>query len=179
MSRVRKSSSAEWPFEGYKVSFYAGGIEHTTATLDRGVIFEHSHHALYNSSDGYWRLRPGPTFSSQQAPISFRLNHVAPAEDPASMSVVLESRASASAIRQDVWVYNFSTATWTLIESTSGLPTAGPDRYAVIPVPNPVQYVGPQREIRVRVEYKAEGPLFGYPWTASIDRELVRYTRDE
>ncbi|MGI8922861.1 MAG: hypothetical protein ACR2HJ_02275 [Fimbriimonadales bacterium] len=167
-------------FSSYTVAFYNGGIEHTAATLNRGVTTEHSHYALHNSSDGYWRIRPGAVFSNQQAPISFTLNHLAPAENPASMSVVVESRATSAAIRQNVSVYNFSTASWTLIESVSGLPTGGsPDRYATISVPNPVQHVGPQREIRVKVEYKADGPIFSYPWTVSIDRELVNYTRVE
>ncbi|MBA3727006.1 MAG: hypothetical protein H0W86_11295 [Armatimonadetes bacterium] len=160
----------EWPSSGYTVEFYAGGIEHAAATLNRGTTTENSHYALHNSSDGYWRIRPGAVFSNQQAP----------AENPASMSVVIESRATSAAIRQNVSVYNFSTATWTLIESVSGLPTGGaPDRYATISVPNPVQHVGSQREIKVKVEYRADGPIFAYPWTVSIDRELVKYTRAE
>jgi len=47
---------------GYTVAFYAGGIEHTAATLNRGITTEHSHFALHNSSDGYWRIRPGAVF---------------------------------------------------------------------------------------------------------------------
>ncbi len=161
-----------------RVIRYRIGIDHDSAQLVRGRTTENSHWAIMHSSDGYWSIAPGPVFTNQQNPISMIVKHTAPPENPTEMGVTLESRGSVNGVKQSVQVYNFSTSTWTSLESNVVLPFGGAaDRYAILPVPNPVNHIGPGREIRLRVEYRNDSPVFVWPWTARIDREMIRYVK--
>ncbi|MDQ2987387.1 MAG: hypothetical protein M3R13_11845 [Armatimonadota bacterium] len=161
-----------------RITRYRNGIDHDSAELVRGRTTEHSRFAMMHSSDGYWSIAPGPVFTQQQNPVSMIVKHTAPPENPTEMGVILESRGSAGGVKQSVAVYNFSSSTWTSLESNVVLPFGGsPDRYAILPVPNPVSHIGPGREIRLRVEYRNDSPVFVWPWNARIDREMIRYVK--
>lgn len=165
-------------FETLRITRYRNGIDHDSAQLVRGRTTENSHRALMHSGDGYWSIAPGPVLANQQAPISMILKHTAPPENPTEMGVILESRGSVNGVKQSVQVYNFSTSTWTSLESNVVLPFGGAaDRYAILPVPNPVNHIGRGREIRLRVEYRNDSPVLVWPWTARLDREMIRYVK--
>ena len=170
--------TAEGGGNSLRIRRYRNGIDHDSAQLVRGRTTENSHWAIMQSSDGYWSIAPGPVFTNQQNPISMIVKHTAPPENPTEMGVILESRGSVNGVKQSVGVYNFSNSTWTSLESNVVLPFGGgADRYAILPVPNPVNHIGPGREIRLRVEYRNDSPVFVWPWTARIDREMIRYVK--
>lgn len=166
------------PTDPVRLTRYHNGVDHDSADLIRGRTTEHSRLAMMHSGDGYWSIAPGPVLSNQQAPVSIVVKHTAPTVNPAQMGVILESRANVSGVKQSVEVYNFSTSTWTGLESNVVLPAGGsPDRYVIVPIPSPANFIGPGREIRLRLEYRVDTPVLVWPWTARIDREMIRYVK--
>ena len=163
---------------GFGIYKWRHGLEPTSATIIRGVQYENSWMALFTSSDGYWGMRPGITFTTSQAPISIELSHTAPEEDPVSMEFIVESRATSGSVAQSVYLYNHFTGLWDLLESNQVLPFgASTDRYATLQIVSPLEYIGPNREVLARFEYRLTGPTFAYPWAVRLDREMIRYMR--
>jgi hypothetical protein len=167
--------------DGYVVRRYRAGVDHYQATLTRGIPVQHSHYALMHSGDGYWRLGPGVTLSTAHAPVSIMLDYLAPPESPSQMAFIIESRGSASAIRQTVEAFDVQAGAWVVIEGATQLPSGGSaDRYKVLGIDDPENFIDPTtRRVRVRIEYRAVGPVLSFPWQASIDRTMLRYIKEE
>jgi hypothetical protein len=143
-------------------------VNATSMNLVRGQIVGGGLSELHTSNDQYLQLRPGVTFSSSQRPIVLDLETTTPNSSPAGMQIVIESRASGNNIRQWVELYNFVTNQWVEVDSRVA-PTT--DVRIAIPVTNQAQFIeAGTRRMTARISYKAEGPVFAYPWTIRIDQ---------
>jgi hypothetical protein len=153
-------------------------IEHNAAAVAPGATIAGSDANLFASDDVRWEIRPGVVLVSTQDPVGVILSGTAPGTAPSALTVTVETSASTGAanIRQIVEARNFTSGTWTNLETFSPLPSgAAPDRSVTLNVPL-ANHIGPGNEVRIRLLAKANGPVLVYPWRYRIDRQYWTYT---
>lgn len=145
-------------------------VSPTSFTVQPGVIQSGGLPQLLQADDQLLVTRPGITFSTSQRPIVVATEGTAPVGTFTAMQVVVESRSTSASVRQWIDLYNFATSQWDQLETRM---TSVLDHRSVLSVTTPGQYIEPvTRKIRTRISYKAEGPVFVYPWRASIDQAI-------
>ena len=117
-------------------------------------------------------LRPGPTFSTALAPVSVDFSGTAPSASEEHMAIVLEAHGSSATISQKLFLFDFVSNDFELV---SHAPVKIADERLRFEIWDEAsRFINPStREVRARVEYKANGPVIAYPWEARID--LVRW----
>ena len=141
-----------------------------TLNIERGILMAGNVNDLLFSDDSRLQLRPGPVFSTAQNPISMVLEGTSPLANPASMTFRYEGQATATAIQRTVEAYNFSTGQWVVVNT--GASTTD-DSATAINIANAGAFVEDgTNKVRVRLGFKATGPVFSYPWTARVDRAV-------
>ena len=141
-----------------------------TLDIERGVVMTGNVNDLLFSDDSRLQMRPGPVFSSTDAPVRLLLEATSHTATPSSMTFRYEGQASATAIQRRVEAYNFSTAQWMSVNT--GASTTS-DESVAVNIANPTQFVQPgTNKVRVRLSFIANGPVFAFPWTARIDRAV-------
>ncbi|MBA3725710.1 MAG: PPC domain-containing protein [Armatimonadetes bacterium] len=148
----------------------------TSYHMNRGRVLSGALPQVGNSDDTYMVMRPGPVFSNNQDPIEVVYETTGPSNTPTELTVVVESRSSTSVTRQIVEAFNYSTSTWTRLDTFNPIGSGGdPDTVRTLDVPDPAQYVGPGNVIKMRILYKTTGTIFVYPWTSSVDEASWRF----
>jgi hypothetical protein len=141
-----------------------------TLNIERGILMAGNVNDLLFSDDSRLQLRPGPVFSTAQNPVSMILEGTSPLANPASMTFRFEGQATATAIQRTVEAYNFSTGQWVVVNT--GASTTD-DSATAINISNAGAFVEDgTNKVRVRLGFKATGPIFSYPWTARVDRAV-------
>ncbi|MBA3725498.1 MAG: SBBP repeat-containing protein [Armatimonadetes bacterium] len=141
-------------------------------SLFRGLLISGHRNSLIQSDNDRLVMRPGVVFSSQEPPIQLIVNATAPNATPSRLEFSVEAHCSVPNIAQRIALYNFDTQAYETL-NTSTLTTS--DSTVVVVVSgNPGRFVGPNLELRSRVAYKAQGPVFVYPWFARVDQ--VKWT---
>lgn len=111
---------------------------------------------------------PGAVFSTAQAPIEIVLNSRVQWHTPGTLTFELESLSSAANIQQTVELYNYETATWTLVDTRGLSPTEAQVSVTIGSLPD--QYIQDGTSIvRARLMARQSGPIFAYPWQYRID----------
>jgi hypothetical protein len=123
------------------------------------------------ADDQYLQLRPGIVFTSSQKPIAVEFAGTLPTQLPLALQFVIESRGTSASITQYIEAWNYNSSAW--VQVGQG-PTPTIDGRTTVQISNPAQFVDPNRNVKVRVSYKADGPVFTYPWTIRIDQVLWR-----
>jgi hypothetical protein len=123
------------------------------------------------ADDQYLQLRPGIVFTSSQKPIVVEFAGTLPTQLPLALQFVIESRGTSASITQYIEAWNYNSSAWVQVGQGS-TPTI--DGRTTVQISNPAQFVDPNRNVKVRVSYKADGPVFTYPWTIRIDQVLWR-----
>ncbi|MDQ2987096.1 MAG: hypothetical protein M3R13_10330 [Armatimonadota bacterium] len=119
--------------------------------------------------------KPGVVLVSSQEPIQLLVRARAHETGPASMTLRIESAASATAIRQTVALWNFQTGAYESIDARQ-LTTA--DNTITLSIPtNAARFVEPfgTREVRLLLGYKPSGPVLSFPWSAYVDNVLLTF----
>jgi hypothetical protein len=145
----------------------------TTATLGPGVAVGGTSGNLNAGDDVYYSLRPGVTLTTFQDPIGLVLSFNLPSPIASSMSTVIESRAQQGTIRQTVEAYNFSSPGYLQIDQRT---LATTDTSITTLISPPGSHIGPGNEVRIRVSYRATGPVLIYPWVIHLDEATLRIT---
>lgn len=146
----------------------------TTTTLGPGVVGGGSPFDIHFGNNSYYTLKPGVVLTSSQSPIVLKINFNVPDGSPTLLRSVIQSRAQFANTRQTIEVYNFSTNTYNVLNQQV-LPTIFPDT-VITSTLNPANHIGPGNEVRLKISYKAIGPMFGYPWRVFIDEATLRLT---
>jgi hypothetical protein len=128
------------------------------------------------SDNLYLVARPGVVLTSSQDPLAVTCEAYSVGNNPSMLRMLIESRSSAPNVRQIVECRNFSTSSWTLVDTTTIATGANPDTVITPNVPNPSQHFQNDLLMRVRVRYRAMGAILVYPWQVSIDEIAWRYT---
>src|SRR5947207_14411726 len=88
--------------------------------------------------------------------------------------LVVESRAQQVNIRQTIEVFNFSTGAYVQFNQLL-LPTTSPDTVTTSSLSPSENYIGTGNQVRLKVSYKAVGPILSYPWQVFIDEATLRF----
>ena len=141
-------------------------------TMVRGVVQSGGLPQLAFADNQRVLLRPGPTFSTAVAPISVDFSGTAPSTQEQHMAFVLEAHGSSATIWQKLFLFDFASNQF---EQVSHAPVKITDERLRFEVWDEAgRFINPvTREVRARIEYKANGPVIVYPWEARID--LVRW----
>lgn len=142
----------------------------TTFSVQPGIIVAGGLPQLLQADDQYLEMRPGVVFSTSQRPLVLTLNGTVSATSVNTMQVVIEARSTSPNIRQVIEAWNYSFSTW--VEVDSRMTTTTDSRTTVL-VPEPQQFMeAVSKNVRMRISYKAEGPVFSYPWTVRVDQAI-------
>lgn len=136
----------------------------------RGTAVSAGVFRLLESDDVRLQYRPGIVLATSAEPIQLVVRSRAHETGPASMTVRIESSASAANTNQTVALWNFQTAAYEQVDSR--LITTTDAMTQVTIRTNAARFVEPlgTREIRLRLGYKVTSPVLAYPWTARIDQ---------
>lgn len=111
---------------------------------------------------------PGIVFSTGQAPVEVVISGRVQWHTPAILHFDLETSGSAATLQQTVELYNFSTASWTLV-GTENLSTTE-TQFSITIGSLPQNYVeAGTGAVRARLRCRQTGPVFAYPWQYRID----------
>lgn len=136
-------------------------------TLLRGGLVSGNLNSLAFSDNDRLVLRPGPVFTSQQPPIEVAVDAVSPYGTATGIRFSVEAHCSSGNIGQIISLFNFQTQTYDVLSNAAPGTT---DTITVVSITKDCdRYLGPAQEVRATISYKAQGPVFVYPWQARID----------
>lgn len=115
-------------------------------------------------------LRPGITLSSSQPPIEFYIETKADSTTPLKLDLKVDSRASSSAIRQQVEFYNFVTNSYEVVNSRN-LSTSD-TTVTMTPTGNLNRFVKADKTVRARFRFTQTGPVLAFPWSIGVDQAV-------
>jgi len=141
-----------------------------TLNIERGLLMAGGVNDLLFSDDSRLQLRPAPVFSTGQNPVSLVLEGTSPQANPASMTFRYEGQATATAVQRTVEAFNFSTGQWVSVDT--GASTMTDSSIAINIASAPAFVEDGTNKVRVRIGFRANGPIFAYPWTARVDRAV-------
>ena len=150
-------------------------ITASTTTLSPGIVVSGTPADLNTSNDVYYTLRPGVVLSSSQSPIVLNASYTLPGGSASALGSVVESRAQQANIRQTIDAFNFSTSIYVQLNQQV-LPTTTPDTVVTSTLNPPANFIGAGNEVRLKISYKAVGPILSYPWQVFIDEATLRFT---
>lgn len=136
-------------------------------SLVRGISAGGGLQDLRASDDSYLFLRPHLVLFSGEDPIQALFTTTA-SSSFSSLSLHIESSANISNAQQKVFLYNFQTNTWDLIDTR---PVTLEDSLLELNITNnPSRYVNAStREMRIRIHFASTGLVLFFPWTARLD----------
>ena len=155
------------------ISTGAQTITANSTSLAPGIVISGTPADMNTSNDVYYVLRPGVVLSSSQSPIVLTNSYTLPANNATALSSVIESHAQQANIRQTIEAFNFSTTTYDQ-QNQQVLPTT--DTGVTSNLTSPSNYIGSGNEVRLKISYKAVGPILAYPWRIYIDEATLRFT---
>jgi WD40 repeat protein len=142
----------------------------TSASMYRGLITGGSFGDLADGDDVSLNARVGPVLSSSEPPIQMNLSAQTKVPNPTRLSFLIESRASQSQIRQEIWLRNVQTQAFELVD---GRNISRTDQIARIDVTGDFgRFVDPSGNVSARIKWKPAGPLLSYPWNVSVDQAV-------
>lgn len=161
IQKIKPKADAVFPFD----------IERIRGIITSGNLGS----SLEYSDDERLQLRPGIVFTTGQAPVLLECLGTSPFPAPAGLDLVIEASATSPAIDMIVELYNFNAAAY-VVATTIDL-TITDTKFTVAVPGTPSHFVQPgTNEMRARISMKANGPVFAYPWTVSID--MIHWTSD-
>jgi hypothetical protein len=149
----------------------------TTLSMFRGSILGGGVADLASSDDSKLVVRPGAVLTSAENPVQVILESTNPASNPLTqLSFVAESSATATGIREEISLYNFSTGQYDLLNTRI---ITGTDSTATVNVTTTnAQYIESGTKLmRARLGYKATTPLLVFPYQVRIDAATWTITR--
>ncbi|MDQ2985551.1 MAG: calcium-binding protein [Armatimonadota bacterium] len=135
--------------------------------LVRGRLIGGNLASLQASDDDRLLLGPGITFSAQQPPIEVYFIGSIGTSQISELEIFIESSTSSPALSQTMEIFNYQTCVF------EPLGTKNPGTIDSFHSGQPVGDLGEYSsggEVLVRVTYRANGPLFSYPWQTRIDQ---------
>lgn len=146
-----------------------GRIRPASINLLRGIVIAGGLSSVQESEDNYLVSRPGIVFSNSEAPIQVVATGISTTSSPAQLKLMVEAKANQSNINQKIDLYNYTTSTYDTLDSRAA--TTTDSAVALVVASGASNYVDPAtNEMKTRISYKASGPVFSYPWLASIDQ---------
>lgn len=134
----------------------------------RGVLVQGNLLSLRSSDNNRLVYRPGITFSSAQAPVEYDIMATSPTLTTNRLAFSIESSATSPAIQRTVQLYNYDTLQFETMSTVPSTTTDSVTEYVI--TSNPDRFIHVNGEVWARIMAKANGPVFVYPWSFSVDR---------
>lgn len=150
-------------------------IRPTSFTMIRGLVISGGLSEILSSDDMYLVVRPGIVFSTSEAPVQIQVDALAPAGTASELKFKLEARANQGNLSQGMYMFNFMTGVYDVMDVRAATTTDSTVEVTVSM--NASNYIGPNRELRSRLNYRATGPVFSYPWLISVDQVQWTHTQ--
>jgi hypothetical protein len=142
----------------------------TALNMVRGVAVSGGLAEIQSSDDQRAVYGPGITFSTGDSPLQLEVSGVSSTQNPSILRFRLESRASSPSIRQTVELWDYVAGGYEIVSVTQ---STLEDSTVEVQATNPARFVqAGTRALRARLSYKANGPVFAYPWRVGIDRAM-------
>lgn len=155
----------------------AGPLEFFPSALNpiRGLVVSGTLASLLASDDVRLVHRPGVVFSTAQAPVAYELVGTAPQQAVSELRFVIESHATSASISQRVELFDYVANAYVAFSPTN-LTTGDVTREIVVST-NASRYIqAGTRQVKARIEFRATGPVFAYPWESRVDLTKWRQT---
>lgn len=141
-------------------------------TLETGIVFAGGVADTRLSDNDKFSVRPGITFSIGEHPIRFVKEVQAPTT-VGSLWVSTEASVSDAGVSERVQLWNWTTSAWVTIGTHTDMATT--DSVHTEFVGSPADYVNGSGNIRTRVSYYIDAPVFGFPVTANMDHVRIAF----
>lgn len=141
-------------------------------TLETGIVFAGGVADTRLSENDKFSVRPGITFSAGEHPIRFVKEVQAPTT-VGSLWVATEASVSDAGVSERVQLWNWTTSAWVTIGTHTDMATT--DSVHTEFVGSPADYVNGSGNIRTRVSYYIDAPVFGFPVTANMDHVRIAF----
>jgi hypothetical protein len=163
-----------------QIDALAGGVVETrlpsSFTYAPGTPVSGEVSDLWDSDNSYLVGAPGIVFTSSQPPLRLELTSTSTTTSPTTIAMLIENKSTSASIQQQVEFWNYNTAAWVLADTRS---TSTSDAVIQVVAPGTASHYVHQtsRQMRTRLSYKAQGPVFVFPWRVSWDQSIWRVTR--
>jgi len=140
--------------------------------ISPGVYVSGNLSSLTSSNDDYLVVGPGIVFGTGDFPAVITVTGTSALLDPNELCFTLEAMASSTGLTQRVELYDYDSANWVIVDERT---TTTADSVVHVSAPYDARrFVGDEEtpseyEVKARVSYKQSGPVFSYPWSASLD----------
>ncbi|MEO7453325.1 MAG: hypothetical protein ABIV13_01015 [Fimbriimonadales bacterium] len=131
---------------------------------------------LWDSDNFYLVAGPGIVFNTSQPPLRIELVSTSTTTLPTAVAMHIENKGTAANVQQQLEFWNYSTSAWVLADTRNVTTT---ESVMEVVAPGTASHYVHQtsRQMRTRLSYKAQGPVFLYPWRISWDQAIWRVTR--
>ena len=163
---------------------FSMGVESGPTPLDffpsslnpiRGVLVSGNLTSLLISDTNRLIHRPGIVFTTSQAPIAYEVVGTAPQQSASELRFRIESHASSPAVSQRIELFDYVANAYVPFAPTN-LTTSDAMRDVVVST-NASRYIqAGTREVKARIEFRATGPVFAYPWESRVNLTMWRQT---
>jgi hypothetical protein len=136
--------------------------------LIRGLGTGGSRQDTVASDDLRQRFRPGIVFTTQQSPIEMVFTARSPFASPAELRFHLESQGTSPSLRQKIEMFDWDASKY--VEVDERAMTVSDSTVDIVRTDSNRFIDDAEQTVRVRVSYRANGPVFLYPWEPRIDR---------
>jgi hypothetical protein len=142
-------------------------------SYNAGFQFSGNLYSFFGSDDVRLESRPGPVFSTTLSPLQMVVTTRSPLREPSLIEIHIEGSCTSGNIRRTVSIHNDSTGQYELLDTR--MATISDSVTTFVLDQNPERYIDSFGRVRVLLTFKAQGPVFAYPWRARIDRMYWRF----
>jgi hypothetical protein len=142
----------------------------------RGFLLEGTLEDSFASDDQYLKFNPGITLFPTEPPVWLIFNGTLPSDSPATLSAKLEARANTVGLNQTIQAFNWNSGQYELVDSRNA--SVNNDSVATVDLTNGIGSYVEQGTgaVRLRIGWRATGPVFLFPWTICIDQVVWEVT---
>jgi glucose/arabinose dehydrogenase len=140
----------------------------TSLSMVKGSILSGGLGSVLFSDNAWLVTRPGVVFTTQEPPIQVAFESTSPFASPTNLKFSIEGHASTNNIAQGVQLFNFDTNQYETLDTRTATMT---DSTTTVEITSNIgRFIGPDNKLRAKMTYRAQGPVFTWPYTSSIDR---------
>ena len=141
-------------------------------SIFRGLAVTGGLPEITESDDSRMIVRPGPVFTTGEAPVQVVVEGTSLVEEPSSLGFSCESAVSFSLGTRIIQLFNFRTGSFEMVDTRST--TSGDSVVNVSIRVEPERFVeAGTRKMRARMTFRPNAPVLSYPWQARLD--LARF----
>jgi len=124
----------------------------------------------FQSDNSYLRYQPGITLFPSEPPVWLIFDANLPTDQPNTLSVRVEARVNTLGLVQTIDMFNWTNGQYANVSTTNA--SLNSDGILTIDLTENIsRFVRPGTGlVRTRIGWKGNGPVFLFPWTASIDQ---------